>query len=65
MVASPAVPPNSSTTITRCTRRSCISLSNSSTGLESGHQTGLRISVPTLSVAWARVVVHPLMTSLR
>ena len=37
----PAVPPNSSTTTTRCTRFACISFSSSSTGLESGHQDGL------------------------
>ncbi len=50
IVAMPAVPPNSSTTITRCTRLACISCSNSSTGLESGHQIGVRIIEPTRSV---------------
>ena len=61
MVTIPAVPPNSSTTITRCTRLSCISFSSSSTGLESGHQTGLRIMrADPLGGLGVRLVVDPL-----
>ena len=57
----PAVPPNSSTTMTRCTRLACISCSSSSTGLESGHQTGLRIiELDPLRVCGVRRVVDPL-----
>ena len=44
MVTIPAVPPNSSTTIARCTRLACISCSSSSTGLESGQKSGVRIT---------------------
>ena len=45
MVASPAVPPYSSTTIARCWRRACISASNASTGLDSGTKYGGRITL--------------------
>ena len=50
IVAIPAVPPNSSTTITRWLRFSCISRNSSSTGLESGHHSGVRITDATRSV---------------
>ena len=53
MVTRPAVPPYSSTTITRWVRAACISDSRSSTGLDSGTNVAGRITSATGSAVAA------------